>query len=129
MLYLSLVSTVIACAALGAAQAPFPKYPRQAPADPSDVTVITSPNGAKLKYSRPGEQGVCETSPGVDSYSGYISLNESYNMFFYFFEARNNVETAPITLVSLLVERRRRSIGGIVSDLPSGSMAGREAIP
>lgn len=71
---------------------------RQVPARPKGVKVITSPNGAEIRYKEPGKAGVCETTPGVNSYSGYISLNETTNMFFWFFEARHNPETAPMTL-------------------------------
>ena len=59
---------------------------RQVPADPTGVKTIKSPNGVEIRYKEPGKAGVCETTPGVDSYSGYVSLNESTNMFFWFFE-------------------------------------------
>lgn len=59
---------------------------RQLPADPTGVKTITSPNGVEIRYKEPGKAGVCETTPGVDSYSGYVSLNETTNMFFWFFE-------------------------------------------
>ena len=71
---------------------------RQLPAEPSGVTTIRSPGGAEIRYKEPGKDGVCETTPGVNSYSGYISLNATTNMFFWFFEARSNPATAPITL-------------------------------
>jgi len=74
------------------------QFPRQAPAEPDGVTTITSPRGSTIRYKQPGQDGVCETTPGVNSYSGYISLNETTNMFFWFFEARTNPETAPLTL-------------------------------
>ncbi|KAK4575020.1 hypothetical protein LTR86_000870 [Recurvomyces mirabilis] len=75
-------------------------YPekRQVPAEPTGVTTISSPDGATIRYKQPGKDGVCETTPGVNSYSGYISLNETTNMFFWFFEARENAATAPLTL-------------------------------
>ncbi|PWY90212.1 putative carboxypeptidase S1 [Aspergillus heteromorphus CBS 117.55] len=41
--------------------------------------------------------GICETTPGVRQYSGYLSVGEDMNMFFWFFEARQNPETAPLT--------------------------------
>ncbi|KAK3113621.1 hypothetical protein LTR53_008922 [Teratosphaeriaceae sp. CCFEE 6253] len=71
---------------------------RQVPEDPTGVTSITSPNGATIRYKQPGKQGVCETTPGVNSYSGYVSLNETTNMFFWFFEAREDAANAPLTL-------------------------------
>ncbi|KAB5536412.1 Alpha/Beta hydrolase protein [Coniochaeta sp. 2T2.1] len=40
---------------------------------------------------------ICETTEGVSSYSGYIDLDEHSHMFFWFFEARRDAETAPIT--------------------------------
>ena len=40
--------------------------------------------------------GICETTPGVNQYSGYITVNGSGNYFFWFFEARSNPTTAPL---------------------------------
>lgn len=71
---------------------------RTLPAEPTGVKTIKSPNGVEIRYKEPGKDGVCETTPGVNSYSGYVSLNESTNMFFWFFEARHNPATAPLTL-------------------------------
>ena len=77
----------------------FPKVAsRQAPANASGVTTITSPTGAQIRYKQPGEAGVCETTPGVKSYSGYIDLSPTSHTFFWFFEARHNPSTAPLTL-------------------------------
>ena len=42
--------------------------------------------------------GVCETTPGVRQYSGYFSVGQGMNMFFWFFEARHNPEKAPLAL-------------------------------
>ncbi|KAK4988540.1 hypothetical protein LTR50_003835 [Elasticomyces elasticus] len=71
---------------------------RQVPMEPNGVVTMTSPNGASIRYKEPGKDGVCETTQGVNSYSGYISLNATTNMFFWFFEARENASTAPLTL-------------------------------
>ncbi|KAK7705003.1 hypothetical protein SLS57_010286 [Botryosphaeria dothidea] len=71
---------------------------RQVPADPTGVQEIVSPNGAKVTYKQPGKQGICETAEGVDDYAGYISLNEKYNVFYWFFEARENPTEKPLTL-------------------------------
>ncbi|KAK7953158.1 hypothetical protein PG988_013852 [Apiospora saccharicola] len=37
--------------------------------------------------------GVCETTPGVKSYSGYVNLDENTHMVFWFFEARKNYDS------------------------------------
>ncbi|KAK7680316.1 hypothetical protein QCA50_016556 [Cerrena zonata] len=42
--------------------------------------------------------GVCETTPGVSQMSGYADIGTNMSMFFWFFEARHNPETAPFTL-------------------------------
>ncbi|PYI01391.1 putative carboxypeptidase S1 [Aspergillus sclerotiicarbonarius CBS 121057] len=41
--------------------------------------------------------GICETTPGVNQYSGYLSVGEDMNMFFWFFESRHDPHTAPLT--------------------------------
>jgi hypothetical protein len=71
---------------------------RQLPANAIGVTTITSPGGATIRYKEPGKDGVCETTPGVNSYSGYVDLDENTHMFFWFFEARNDPASAPLTL-------------------------------
>lgn len=71
---------------------------RQLPASPKDVKTITTPNNVTVRYKEPGQEGVCETTPGVKSYSGYVDLDQQTHMFFWFFEARKNPEKAPITL-------------------------------
>lgn len=76
-----------------------PKFdPRQLPADPSGVTTITSPGGATIRYKQPGLEGVCETTPGVNSYSGYVDLSPTSHTFFWFFEARHDPANAPLTV-------------------------------
>jgi carboxypeptidase C (cathepsin A) len=56
------------------------------------------------------QPGICETTPGVKSYSGYIHLppgstdglgtpqDYPINTFFWFFEARNDPENAPLSI-------------------------------
>ncbi|KAK8040192.1 hypothetical protein PG993_008603 [Apiospora rasikravindrae] len=57
------------------------------------------------------EPGICETTPGVKSYSGYVHLppglvddgsgeaqNYPINTFFWFFEARNDPANAPLAI-------------------------------
>ena len=71
---------------------------RQIPANATDVTTIQSPAGVTIRYKEPGKYGVCETTPGVGSYAGYVDLAPDSHTFFWFFEARNNPATAPLTL-------------------------------
>ena len=71
---------------------------RQLPANATGVTTITSPTGAQIRYKEPGKDGVCETTPGVNSYAGYVDLDADTHMFFWFFEARHDPHTAPLTL-------------------------------
>lgn len=42
--------------------------------------------------------GICETTPGVTTYSGYLSVGSNMSMWFWFFEARNNAISAPLAL-------------------------------
>ncbi|KAJ4348014.1 uncharacterized protein N0V89_009386 [Didymosphaeria variabile] len=94
------LSTVLAlaCASFGAARKPTLEE-RGVPVDPTGVRTITSPQGAQIRFKQPGKDGgICETTPGVDDYAGYISLDETTNMFFWFFEARTNPSEKPLTL-------------------------------
>ncbi|KIW19594.1 hypothetical protein PV08_00167 [Exophiala spinifera] len=72
--------------------------PRQLPAEPTDVQTIISPSGVNITYKEPGKEGVCETTPGVNSYAGFINLAENVHSFFWFFESRNDPANDPITL-------------------------------
>ncbi|KAI0662827.1 serine carboxypeptidase [Cubamyces menziesii] len=42
--------------------------------------------------------GVCETTPGVYQASGYGDLTSDESVWFWFFEARNNPDTAPLSI-------------------------------
>ncbi|OJD20220.1 hypothetical protein ACJ73_08447, partial [Blastomyces percursus] len=77
-----------------AAENPHPHIP----ADPEGVKTILSPSGVQIRYKEPSNDGVCETTPGVKSYSGYVDLDEHSHMFFWFFEARHDPANAPVTL-------------------------------
>ena len=72
--------------------------PRQLPTNATGVTTIKSPTGATIRYKEPGKEGICETTPGVGSYAGYVDLAPDSHSFFWFFEARHNPHTAPLTL-------------------------------
>jgi hypothetical protein len=83
---------LLSCLYLEAAAGVLPTY---VPVDPSGVTTISSPGGVQIRYKEPG---ICETTPGVRSYSGYVDLDSDTHIFFWFFEARHNASSAPITL-------------------------------
>ena len=72
--------------------------PRQIPANATGVTTIQSPSGVQIRYKEPGKEGVCETTPGVGTYAGYVDLSPTSHTFFWFFEARHNPESAPVTV-------------------------------
>ncbi|KAJ5677420.1 Peptidase S10 serine carboxypeptidase [Penicillium maclennaniae] len=71
---------------------------RQLPSEPTGVKTIHTANNVTIRYKEPGKEGVCETTPGVKSYSGYVDLSPTAHTFFWFFEARHDPENAPITL-------------------------------
>jgi len=71
---------------------------RQLPKEPTGVKTIISPNGVNITYKMPGEEGICETTPGVNSYAGFINLAPEVHVFFYFFESRCDPANDPITL-------------------------------
>ncbi|KAI0881425.1 putative carboxypeptidase S1 [Annulohypoxylon maeteangense] len=49
---------------------------------------------SKLSFVK--NSGICETTPGVNQYSGYLTVGENMNMWFWFFEARENPQKAPL---------------------------------
>lgn len=40
--------------------------------------------------------GICETTPGVNQYSGYLSTGKNQSLWFWFFESRNDPQNAPL---------------------------------
>ena len=42
------------------------------PKPATGLKTITGPTGVQIRYKEPGKEGVCETTPGVNSYSGFI---------------------------------------------------------
>jgi carboxypeptidase C (cathepsin A) len=113
------LAAILAAATIATARKPFIKE-RQLPANATGITTITSAQGAQIRYKQPGKAGVCETTEGVDDYAGYISLNPTTNMFFWFFEARENPSEKPLvssrcpssdvylTAIDIMAERRAR---------------------
>ncbi|EME81428.1 uncharacterized protein MYCFIDRAFT_52091 [Pseudocercospora fijiensis CIRAD86] len=80
------------------------------PPTPEGVTTLESRfhNGVKISYK---ENDICETTPGVHSYTGYVHIpagatedmspvkqNFPINLFFWFYEARKNPKNAPLAI-------------------------------
>lgn len=89
--------------------AALPSVIAQFPPPRKDITTLESKfhPGVTISFKEPG---ICETTPGVRSYSGYVHLpahslnekheNQSYpiNTFFWFFEARKDPHNAPLSI-------------------------------
>lgn len=56
---------------------------RQFPANATDVKTFVTPTNVTIRYKNPGADGVCETTPGVNSYAGYIDLSPNMHTFFW----------------------------------------------
>ena len=82
----------------------------QFPPKPENVTIVKSRFHPGIKISYKKEPGICETTPGVNSYAGYVHLppnaleeveeDQAYpiNTFFWFFEARKDPHNAPLAI-------------------------------
>lgn len=88
-----LLLAAAACFSVASAFAPGPKVhkpgwdravqitKRQLPAEPVGIQQITSPNGFNITYKEPGQDGICETTPGVNSYAGFVNLAPDVHSF------------------------------------------------
>ncbi|KAF9446561.1 alpha/beta-hydrolase [Macrolepiota fuliginosa MF-IS2] len=72
-------------------------------ASPTTSAIMGPPTGianmtidGNLTYVR--DSGICETTPGVHQVSGYINVSKDTYLWFWFFAARTNPDTAPLTL-------------------------------
>lgn len=65
---------------------------------PTDLTETTGYLDIPVRFKQVPD-GICETTPGVKSFSGYVDIEENEHVFFWFFEARNvDPTTAPWTV-------------------------------
>lgn len=67
----------------------------QLPAEVTDLKTINPPGWGGLRYKEPG---ICETTEGVKSYSGFIDIADDKHVFFWFFESRNDPSSDPTTM-------------------------------
>ncbi|KIM43509.1 hypothetical protein M413DRAFT_68801 [Hebeloma cylindrosporum] len=71
---------------------------RATPVSSPTLTRFTSTVNPDVSIRFVSDSGVCETTPGVHQMSGYIDVGTNMSMWFWFFEARKNPDTAPFTL-------------------------------
>lgn len=65
---------------------------------PTDLNETTGYLDIPVRFKQVPD-GICETTPGVKSFSGYVDIAEDEHIFFWFFEARNeDPTTAPLTV-------------------------------
>lgn len=65
---------------------------------PTDLNTTTGYLDIPVRFKQVPD-GICETTPGVQSFSGYVDIAEKEHIFFWFFEARNeDPTTAPLTV-------------------------------
>jgi carboxypeptidase C (cathepsin A) len=65
---------------------------------PTDLTSVEGFFNQTVRYKEVPE-GICELTPGVKSYSGYVDISPEQSVFWWFFEARNGEpEDAPLTV-------------------------------
>lgn len=68
------------------------------PTHASDFQTFKTPTNVTIRYKEPGKSGVCETTEGVASYSGYIDIAPNVHAFFWFFASRRDPANDDLTL-------------------------------
>ncbi|WFD23862.1 carboxypeptidase D [Malassezia equina] len=64
---------------------------------PKDLTSVKSYANTTVRY-KAVPHGICETTRGVKSYSGYVDVGNDEHMFFWFFESRKNPTEDPFVV-------------------------------
>lgn len=65
---------------------------------PTNLTETEGYYNQTVRYKEVPD-GICELTPGVKSYSGYVDVTPEESVFWWFFEARNGApEDAPLTV-------------------------------
>ncbi|KAI0341285.1 serine carboxypeptidase [Trametopsis cervina] len=73
-----------------------PVLPRTPHVDAASLAKPAATTPGKLRIVE--NSGVCETTAGVYQASGYADLTSSESLWFWFFAARNNPDTAPVAV-------------------------------
>lgn len=66
------------------------------------MRVFTSPQGANVSFQQPGKAGICETTKGVEDYSGYVTLDNKTHMFFWYVSSYDP-KLVPLLLLDLTI--------------------------
>ncbi|KAL4402179.1 serine-type carboxypeptidase [Malassezia pachydermatis] len=64
---------------------------------PTDLKNVSSYAGTNVRYKEV-PSGICETTEGVKSYSGYVDTGDNDHMFFWFFESHKDPKNAPLSV-------------------------------
>ena len=65
---------------------------------PTDLIATTGYLDIPVRYKQVPD-GICELTPGVKSYSGYVDVEKNQHIFWWFFETRTgDPTTAPLTV-------------------------------
>lgn len=67
----------------------------QLPKNATGLKTIEVSDGRAVRYKNPE---LCETTEGVNSYSGFVDIADDKHMFFWFFETRGDKAKDPTTL-------------------------------
>ncbi|PWN31842.1 alpha/beta-hydrolase [Meira miltonrushii] len=68
-------------------------------AEPQDLIHKQGAAGINVRYKEV-PSGICESTPGVKSFSGYSDVGKDEHLFWYFFETRNgDPKKAPLTVI------------------------------
>ncbi|KAK0099452.1 hypothetical protein ONS95_004662 [Cadophora gregata] len=82
---------------------------------PADLKAIQVPGGIIVRFKEV-PNGVCETDAGVKSFAGYVDVSPTQHMYFWMFEARENVASAPL-IVRLDGGPGASSMNGLFSEI------------
>ena len=93
-----MVLTGLKCTVVSATAALLSVVSAQFVPAPPNLTLTKGFLDLPVRYKEVPE-GICELTPGVKSYSGYVDIEEEQHIFWWFFESRNeNPHEAPLTV-------------------------------
>ena len=94
----TVVSSLLLLVASGADARSVHHPKRQLPGGATGVKTITTPSNVQIRYKELSAQGICDTTPGVRSFAGYVDVSLDVHTYFWFFESRHSPSEAPVTV-------------------------------